>query len=109
VPTPYDIAAASVGEVRLYLDSAFRVTVQELRSALGYEYAHERDHRTLTDPWEYAFGDARHVESQGMFDGERERVICILVNQVPGSWDADLLYYAPGRSSPLYEWSSTEG
>lgn len=109
VPSPYDVAAASVGEVRLYLNNADRVNVEEIRSTLGYGHAHERDRRTLTDPWEYAFGDAQHLESQGMFNMERERVVRILLSQVPENWDADLLYYAPGQASPSYHWSSTEG
>jgi hypothetical protein len=105
----YETAAASAGEIRLYLDTVERVILQELQSALGYGYGSERDHRTLTDPWEYALGDARHIVSEVGFSAERDRVIHILLAQIAAGWDADLLYYPPRQGSAIYHWSSAEG
>jgi hypothetical protein len=109
VSTPYDAAVTSNGEVRLYVNIAGQVDLNQLRSALAYSYAHERDHRTPTDPWEYAFGDARRIESEVMFTAERDRIIRVLLVQIAGDWEADILYYPPHRASALYHWSSTEG
>lgn len=109
MPTAYETAAALAGELRLYLNTADRVIVQELQSALGYGYACERDHRSPDDPWEYAFGDARAIVSGTTFDMERNRVTTILLSQIPSDWDADLMYHPPGRASAVYQWSSTEG
>jgi len=105
----YDILAATTGEVRLYLNAADTVDIELLRSALGYKYAHQRDHRIPTDPWECALGDARIIESEAMFGLERDRILHILSEQIPSPWEADLLYYPRGRSSALYHWSSAEG
>ena len=107
--TAYDMSAATAGEVRLYLNAAGPVDVERLRSALAYGYAYQRDHRVPTDPWDYALGDARTLESEAMFDLERDRILHILSEQIPNGWEADLLYYPQGRSSPLYHWSSAEG
>jgi len=109
VRTPYETAAISAGEVRLYLNTAERLIPQQLQSALGYGYECEHDRRTLTDPWDYAFGDARFIVSEIMFNTERDRVAHVLRSQVVGDWNADLLYYPPGQGSALYHWSSAEG
>jgi hypothetical protein len=107
VPTAYEIAAASTGELRLYLNTAGPLMLQELRAALGYGFAYEPDRRTAADPWEYAFGDARHVESEAVFQAERDRIIDILRSLAPDGWEADLLYHPPRQSSALYQWSTT--
>ena len=107
--TAYEIDAASLGEVRVYLDTAAPVLTAELQSALAYAYAHERDHRNETDPWEYAFSDARQIESGASFELERRRIVDVLLAQVAGDWDADVLYYPRGQASALYHWSSSQG
>ena len=95
--------------MRLYLNTLGPIVVHELQSALGYGYAYERDHRMVTDPWDYAFGDARRLESEDTFNLERDRIIHVLLAQVLGAWEADFLYHPPGQGSALYHWSSTEG
>ena len=109
MPTPYEIAAASLGEMQIYLDTAAPVGKEELRSALAYACAHERDHRNETDPWEYAFGDARQIESEASFEMERGRIIRILLVRVRSDWEVDVLYYPHGQASALYHWSSSQG
>ena len=107
--TPYEIAAAYLGEVRIYLQTAESVVTEDLRSVLGYAYSHQRDRRNASDSWESAFGDARQIESEVRFDLERERVVSILRAQVAGHWEADVLYYPRGQAQALYHWSSSEG
>src|SRR5262249_6771 len=86
-----------------------RANVRKLALALRYSFAHEGEHRTETDPWEYAFGDPRRIESEPMFDEERQRVVRVLLDQTSGDWDADLLYHPAGEHSAVYHWSITEG
>jgi hypothetical protein len=97
------------GQVRLYVTILRQIDLNKVRSALAYSYAHERDHRTPTDPWEYAFGDVRRIESKMMFTAERDRLIRVLLAHISGDWEADVLYYPPQKASALYHWSSTEG
>jgi hypothetical protein len=109
VPTSYEVAAASLGEVRVYLQTAEPVVTDNLRSVLAYAYSHQRDHRNAYDPWESAFGDARQIESEVRFDIERERVVSVLRAQPASHWEADVLYYARGQAQALYHWSSSQG
>jgi hypothetical protein len=109
VPAACETAVISTGEVRLCLETIGPLALDKVRSALEYSFAHGRDHRTVTDPWEYAFGDPRRIETDAMFSFERDRVIQVVLSEVSGSWDADLLYYPPRICSARYHWSSSEG
>ncbi len=54
---------------------------------------------TASDPWEYAFGDARRIESEVRFNAERDRFIHLMLAEVAADWEADFLYYPPGQAS----------
>jgi len=108
VVAQYETAAASVGEVRLYIDAAQPLMMQGVKSALGYGYGAGRDRLNPDDPWEYAFGDARGLASEAAFEIERDRVRNILLSHISGDWEAEFMYYPPRRGSALYFWSSIE-
>jgi hypothetical protein len=105
----YETVARLNGELRIYVQTRAPIDLSAIQSRLGYRFASRRPHHTLTDPWEYAFGEPRMIHSEMDFIKERNGVVLIFTTELPAEWEAEILYYSPAGASAIYHWSSAEG